>query len=531
MKKETKDLIETLKEKNEDFEWYPTTDEMLSCVYMNLKTRVQYNCGSFSVLDIGAGKCALKKYLERCGEDRFKYFAIEKSHTLIGLFDSDVICLGCDFNETTLIDKVCDIYFCNPPYSEYEKWVLRTLREGNFYDAYFVIPERWKENENIKTLLEKKNIDSNVIGSFDFLNGERQARARVDVVLFSKKHTYNKDDVFESWFNETFKMEDRKLDVYEIEKEEEQKLKNQLVNCKNKGRALVELYNKEMDEIFCAFKTISSISVDVLQDIGVNKKSICDSLKTKLTGLKIKYWKEVFDNMDEITRRLTVSSRNKLVDKFRDIDKVDFCEANILAVIIWVIKNANNYYDEQLVELFREFSEKENVKPYKSNQKLFDDDGWRWCSKDHTHYTLDYRMIVQKYGWVHNYSWEDDFNCGKIRAEIEDICVIARNLGFDCESYYEKPSEFNHKYYIYQKNGDILFEYKIFKNQNVHFKFNIEFAKAFNVEASRLLGWIRTKDDIIKEFDSGMSGCEKYFKCNVVNRLEASNKYMLGFKE
>ena len=43
-------------------------------------------------------------------------------------------------------------------------------------------------------------------------------------------------------------------------------------------------------------------------------------------------------------------------------------------------------------------------------------------------------------------------------------------------------------------------EYKVYKNGNMHVKFNKEFTKAMNVEVSRILGWIKTKEDIAKEF-------------------------------
>ena len=45
---ETMNRLATLKENDQDFEWYPTTDEMIAAVYSR--------CGDFSsMLDIGAG--------------------------------------------------------------------------------------------------------------------------------------------------------------------------------------------------------------------------------------------------------------------------------------------------------------------------------------------------------------------------------------------------------------------------------------------------------------------------------------------
>ena len=64
--------------------------------------------------------------------------------------------------------------------------------------------------------------------------------------------------------------------------------------------------------------------------------------------------------------------------------------------------------------------------------------------------------------------------------------------------------------------------------KNVHIKMNIEFSKAMNVEVGRLLGWIRCKEDIVKEFNDEMNGAEIYFNKNL--SLEKSNIKLLGVK-
>ena len=74
-------------------------------------------------------------------------------------------------------------------------------------------------------------------------------------------------------------------------------------------------------------------------------------------------------------------------------------------------------------------------------------------------------------------------------------------------------------------------QYKVYKNGNMHVKFNIEFTKAMNVEVSRLLGWIRCKEDIEKEFPSEMAkGAEKYFKVNNCISLFNNNLLLLEKK-
>ena len=77
-----------LKEAGEDFEWYPTTDKMLSIVARDIKKMSdrRYHRGYHSILDIGAGDGrALEKLQQLCKSDErwesiyFDKFAIEKS--------------------------------------------------------------------------------------------------------------------------------------------------------------------------------------------------------------------------------------------------------------------------------------------------------------------------------------------------------------------------------------------------------------------------------------------------------------------
>lgn len=531
MKNETKQLLMELKNNNEDFELYPTTDEILSNI------TIPRDCNS--VLDIGCGTCAFDRYFERKYElkkqqDEYahkfysKYYVIEKSNILIQKFNKDIIVLGSDFNNTTLIDKKVDMIFCNPPYSEFENWTTRIIREGNCKYIYLVIPSRWKDNQDIKNALERTNSTYIVVGSFDFLNAERQARAKVDLVRIEKSQMRNRTP-FDLWFEETFKVEvDNKTDWEKerIKQEEQVKnLKNQLIQSDNKIEMLVNLYNDELSRLQQSFFSICSMDSKILSDIGVDWKKVKESLEKKLETLKILYWDRVFEYLEEITERLTHNSRDLLKEKFTKLNCVDFTIDNIRNVVIWVLKNANQYFNDQLINFFKELSDRENVKPYKSNTKLFENDGWRWTCQDKCNYTLDYRIITHKYNWVSSYSWEGNISTRNIQAEIEDMRVIANNLGFNVGNH-ELATEFGKKYYCYLENGDVLFEYKIYKNGNAHIKMNIEFSKALNVEVGRLLGWIRSKEDIVNEFADEMKGAEKYFNKNI--SLVNSNIKLLG---
>jgi len=515
-------LVEELKENEQDFEFYPTTKEMLEVIKENLHYIRECN----SVLDIGCGSCNFKKYIPG-----YKYFVIEKSKILLEKLDAETIVLGTDFHSTLLIDKKVDIIFCNPPYSEYEQWAKKIIWDGNCKYIYLIIPQRWKQNKEINECIKTLNARVEVLGSFDFLNAERSARAKIDIVKIDKRRYsqyYGRnnelDDInataFDKWFDDEFKMRDSSQcnkNERELESEKEENIKKQLVNAEgSKAKILVELYEHEQLNLYNHFKAISSLDVDVLKTIGIEKKTVKEALKQKIKSLKVLYWQLVFDELEEITSRLTFRTRKSMTDRFSSLLTVDFTTENIYPLLLWILKNANKYYDEQLIELFKYFTEPDNIQNYKSNQKVFLRNEWypeNFKNKEEvSHYTLSYRIICEILHTGNRYI--DRYS--RYMWGIKDVCTVANNLGFlvDTDSIQEKP-EYGKKYSIYLKDGKIFMDYRCYKKGTMHIKFNKEFMKAFNVEASRLLGWIRNKEDIKKEFPEELAeGAEKYFKQN-----------------
>ena len=549
-------LIQELKENNQDFEFYPTTKEMIEAVY-------KYSDGG-EWLDIGAGTCNFRKYYNEIADENnrkynakeqafrnsyidgkgynydlqpkdhekghriYNYYVIEKSKILLEKMDRDVICLGIDFNATMLLDKPVNNIFCNPPYSEYEQWTERLIYEANTKRIFLVIPERWKDSEKIQTAIKKTKSFATSLGSFDFLHAERQARAKVEVIKITKENAeqyrdlkeYN-ETAFDRWFDDTFKMRDKKdLNEWDQEKIKKENIKNKLVNAEqSKAKILVDLYDDEITTLYNHFKAIAGLDVDILETIGISKNAVKEALKKKASGTKAKYWQLAFEELDEITSRLTSKTRKKLLDKFTHSHNIDFTIANIYPVILWVLKNANEYYNEQIIDFYKGLTSPANVKPYKSNQKVFQKSKYRYnCFKNPeeiSHYTLDYRIIMSSPFRTDWYSGKlSDYQDGA-KQTLQDIFTIARNLGFKV-GLCDLPQAHGEKCYVlFEKSNEYFMEYKIYKNGNMHVKFNIEFMKALNVEVARLLGWINKPEDIKKEFVAEMAkGAEKYFKRN-----------------
>jgi hypothetical protein len=535
-------LVKSLKESEEDFEFYPTTKKMIRCIFNAIHDT------KINILDIGCGTCNFKRFYEELSKEKYtreiakeqdkyrvylksirKYYVIEKSKILLDQLDKDTIVLGTDFHDSQLIDKPVEAIFCNPPYQEFKHWMIRIINEGNCFDLYLVIPERWKEDNDIQALLTEKELNPNVLGSFDFLDAERRSRAKVDILHIAKKtkgyHT-TLDEIeksaFETWFDETFNFqglsrEEEKLSEYERSARQKEELKNRLILTgeKSKARTLVLFYEEELNTLFNNFQAICSMDAEVLETIGISKESIIEAIKQKTVNLKTLYWGTIFDELEEITSRLTSTTRDEMFERFKELRTVEFTEPNIYSLVIWILKNANTYYNDQLVKFYRELSSHKNVTPYKSNIKTFANDEWRFNNEKNTHYTLDYRIICRNYLLGCETGWRGELQTGyKYNEKITDIKVIFNNLGFPI-TYTETPTYFGEKCYAHGHNDEKMFEFKVYKNGNVHLKLNIEFTKAMNVEVSRLLGWIRTKEDIKTEFTGEMAkGAEKYFKTN-----------------
>lgn len=478
-------LINQLKKENQDFEFYPTTNEILDAVYWDIKSHkinigygdksiverkgvdIQYEYQSISILDIGAGNCKLLDRFSEISESQLlhdkngnrekgnmlginKYLAIEKSQILISKMPKEVIVIGTDFNENTLIDKESDIVFCNPPYKDFAQWSERIIREANTKYIYLVIPKRWGKSKGIAEALKLRRAKVQIVGDFDFLNSEdRKARAKVSLVKVylgcyqgSKRHNYNRSsfegdiniDPFQLWFDENFKIQAEVSDDSWCanEKKEEarkQRLQNELIKGNDLVHTLIQLYNKDLENLIENYKKLTELDAEILTELDVKLDELLLALKEKIKGLKILYWKEVFDNFGDITKRLTSFTRQSLMDKLASNTNIDFTEGNIRSIVIWVIKNASSYFDSQMMEMYDKFTSKEGIKLYKSNIH-WTHDSWRYAQalkEKGIKYSLDYRIILESYR--DPYYRENKISRQQI-TDINDLIIVARNLGF-----------------------------------------------------------------------------------------------------
>ena len=554
-------LVAEIKESGQDWEWYPTTSEIVDALALKLKVWADDNWRHTnrtvnSILDIGCGNGGFFEKL--CKDEKFKdikKYGIEKSMILSEQLPDDVILLGTDFNQQTLIDKKVDVLFCNPPYSEYDVWAEKIILQGNCNAIALVIPARWSSNERIKYALERRNMQAEVVGTYDFSNAERKARATVDLLFISAKererngYRYDEDikDPFELWFDETFKINaetDKYKTKYDSDIQEE--IKNELTVKGDTAEMLVQFYNRDMEKLYNNYRKLEELDAGIFEELKVNVPALKESLKTRLQGLKHIYWDLLFQRYDKVTSRLTSKGRKKVINRLNDNTAIDFTLENIFQLTLWIIKHSNTLFDEQITEYFYSLCNTENIHRYKSNKRWNDDD-WRYIKENLTEYgrvreekvrqlkniVLDYRIIVTDY---RNFdTWYDCKLTESCRDFLSDTVIIGKNLGFDID--FELPSaneridisDWNN-FNICTKDGNVFANVKLYKNGNRHVKFCKEFMQKLNVEMARINGWVQDKSEAVKEMDIPADVINSVWKTNLQIGIE-SGKKLLGLPE
>lgn len=514
----------------EDFEWYPTTDEIIAA----LKRDLSYQIGcdyrrddSYAFLDIGAGN---GKVLTACAgiEDIGKLYAIEKSHTLIDLMPKEIFLLGCDFWHTSLIDKDVRLIFSNPPYSKFEEWSVKILREAPAAATiYLVIPERWMTAGKLDAEIKHREATRKIIGSFDFASAEdRQARAKVHLVKIQLKQVdrYERqepgNDPFTRFFHETFKFAEADEDERPFE---ERLADTQLVKRLNFIEALCHLYDARMTELQRNYQAICDISSDILKEFEISKPGLIASLKMKLATSRKEYWRRLFDGMQEISSRLTKKSRRQIQELMQSQTGIDFNRDNCYAVVLWVIKNANGYFDNQLVETFEEMIDHANVENYVSNQRIFK---WnRFCyhteiEENATHFRLKvgHRMVLHRCGGLET-RWGDRRGISERACDfIGDLLTVAGNLGFTVIDHAPREHEFDDStarvYRFRNADGgdESLIRMRAFQNNNLHMQFHPDFIHALNVQHGKLKGWLRNDAEAARELEIPREVAAKHFQ-------------------
>ena len=559
-------LVTEQHRQGEETEFYPTTQEIVDKVAWWISRHGEF---THDILDIGCGNGSFfekldkseyfksddynnKNFHSRIGRS-YKKYGIEKSFTLAEQLPEDVILLGSDFMTNTLIDKKVDCIFCNPPYSQYEIWTEKIIREGNAEKIILVIPERWKNNEQIKEALFQRRYSYEVIGNFDFLNAERKARAVVDVVAImpdetryeGRSYSNKASDPFDLWFDSTFKLSAEKQK--ESEYENAQKRKDEIIASGDTAENLVQFYNADMQKLYDNYRALEKLDADIFKELKVDVNMLKNSLRERLKGLKLLYWDLLFKKYDKLTQRLTTKGRDKVVKRLNDNTAIDFTIENIFQLTMWIIRHSNTLFDEQLTDFFFTLARSENIHRYKSNLRWNDSD-WKylkdkcyrngWYREEEAranlkNVMLDYRIIVTD--WRNfDTSWHNHLT-DSCRDFLYDMSVIGENLGFHLDfkipdKYEDIDTDDWSNFDIMTIDGKLFANVKLYKNGNRHVKFCKEFMQKLNVEMARINKWINSKEEAKEEFGYSEKEINEVWNKNLKIGI-GEGKKLLGLPE
>jgi hypothetical protein len=511
-------LLSQLKESGEDFEFYQTTKEIIEALVQDIRGQRGYRNKLTSVLDVGAGNGKVLMSLKAQAEFS-ELLAIEKSMTLINQLPEEVLVVGAEFWEQSLLTKQVDVVFCNPPYSEFAGWAEKIIRQASAGYVYLVIPTRWEDSQPIADAVKYRSATVKVIGKFTFEKAEdRRARAIVHLIRVSIERDYHRESkgitgAFTRFFAEEFSALAEKFDdgweTVDAGKGGRRRPLDGVTPGPDYPARLVALYDEEMALIRRNYDKLGELDGGLMRELGISPEHVKECLFNRLKGLKFDYWSELFRNLGAIRSRLTAKSRQAMLEKLQKHTEVDFTLSNIWAIIVWAIKNANRWMEEQFIYTYEELVEKANVVLYKSNKKVWTDAHWRYADERPSRYALDYRIVTHRAGGVNSssYSWQRGLqeSAGLL---LSDLLTLANNLGFTCSSEIPKLSRDGLRDWtpgtlenFAGNDGELLIDAKGFKNGNLHIRFNKRLMLAMNVEYGRLKGWLMSPQEAADELN------------------------------
>ena len=477
--------------------------------------------------------------------------------------------LGTDFHQINLISKNSTICFVNPPYSEFSQWISNIINHLNFGLLYAIIPIRWEDDLAIKEAMQLRGLKySKILAEDDFLDADRAARAKVHIIRFSFDDVDGSENIKnpisgrtgrsyrqtigrsstdpfqlflenELGLKKTYSTTTEKFNEY-VEQERVRKEMNtegtscyELVESEGILWALLNNYERDLSKTLEQYKLISGIDDNLLQELGVNYEALRTGAKEKLLGFRNVYWSLLFEKLDTISSRLTSKNKKSLLTKLSS-NALDFTYSNALYIIGYAVELGNEYIEQSLTDVFKQLTSPDSIsRYYVSNKHIFSDD-WRYTQNDKisSKYLLDYRFIHSSWSNFSTRSWESGL-CEGARDFTNDFLVIFKLLGYN--SLYQTCS-----YDLVSPGGKIsimgnnpdgdqieLVRIKYYKNGNRHIFMDQGAMLRFNVTVSRILGWVRSKDDFATESNNTETIDESIWDLSNQMKVTANNILML----
>lgn len=559
--------IQTLKEHDEDFEFYPTTPEIMEAMKkdlwaylrshendhhagggrpgyngeLNIRTEYEHvgkrekkseRLDIDSFLDVGAGD---GRVLDFFPAD--KKYGIEIARAQADdLIRRKIFIIGRNYWDVSLHNNSYSLVYSNPPFSDFVRWVEKLLIECNFHVLYLVMPVRWKDHKEITGELER--YEATIVGEYDFAEADRKARGRVNLVRVNapweevdgggrrEKFQHTVEDAFERFVRETIAdFEPKKRNEWEEEYKQEVALKMTPIE------QLLSDYETERAQLGDAFRAIGKLDPAIIKLMGQNKDSMLEIIKESIKGLKKKYWRATFDKLDPVRKRMTFDTRQRIFSDMKEFSTLDFNADNVYSIVVWIINNANIGILDQIGEVFDKLTTTEYIEAYVSNKHWTHGD-WRHTDSSWKYSRLpkrwklglDYRIVVEAHN-QYQYSSE-----GR-RTVVDDFIVVCGNLGFPIADKEPRYDVHQAEQKFYTEDGELAFTMRYYTgNHNAHLKINKKLLMKFNVEVAKIRKWMSDPEDVVEEYKIPMDEAVQIWKSGVA-LLGSGDVKMLEYRE
>jgi len=562
---ETSKKIQILRENNEEYEFYPTTSEIMEAMKKDIwaysrKHRHSYHGCKHdeevrirdweenrkkqerlemdSILDIGAGDGRILSFFDDGKNYIRKKYGIEIARSQADdLIRKGIFIIGRNYYDVNLNDQFFSLIYSNPPFSDFVRWTNKLLMECNFSVLYLVLPVRWKNQEEITRELER--YETTVVGEFDFSKADREARGRVNLIRVNAKwkeikdggyrasHQETIENAFERWIRENIADFEEKPGLnWEEESKQEIALRQTPIE------QLITDYETEKENLGNAFRAIGKLDSEIIKLLGQDKASMQEIIRKAISGLKSKYWKAAFGKLDPVRERMTQETMRKIFSSIEEFRTLDFNADNIYSIVIWIIDNCNIGILDQICEVFDKMTTPEYIENYKSN-KHWTKSNWRYTDSEWKYRKLpprwklglDYRIVVSAHSY-HSYSHKPRYTV------VDDFMVVCRNLGFpiakNCEPDYGLHQK---EQMFYTEDGELAFSMRFYRgNLNAHLKINKKLLMKFNVEVAKIRKWMSEPDDVAEEYNIPKDEAVQIWNSGVA-LLGSGDVKMLEFKE
>jgi hypothetical protein len=246
----------------------------------------------------------------------------------------------------------------------------------------------------------------------------------------------------------------------------------------------------------------------LLRELGVDYDGLRKGVSEKLYGYRNVYWSLLFENLEVIYSRLTMKNKQALLDTLMR-NALDFTYNNAVYIIDYAVTTGNELIEQSLIDVYKSLTCESSIsRYYKSNEHVYHDD-WRHgkSPNESAKYALDYRFVFSTSSNFESRTGRDCLNA-YAQGFTQDIKVAFNLLGYSDLRFSTDLNSigFGDSLSILGKtpSGEEieLAVIKFYKNGNRHIKFNQKAMLRFNVTVSRLLGWVRHKEDYSSELEA-----------------------------